>query len=97
MHIALPPKDEGARISDSVESETTRLTDSIRLANREISLLREYRSRLVADVVTGQIDVREIAAELPDAETPGIDAGMNEALEPDDSSLSEDELDKVEA
>lgn len=25
----------------------------------EISLLREYRDRLIADVVTGQVDVRE--------------------------------------
>jgi len=35
-------------------------------AEREISLIREYRTRLVADVVTGQLDVREAAARLPD-------------------------------
>ena len=34
--------------------------------NREISLLREYRTRLIADVVTGKLDVREAAARLPD-------------------------------
>ncbi len=33
---------------------------------REISLLREYRTRLIADVVTGKLDVREAAARLPD-------------------------------
>ena len=33
---------------------------------REIDLLREYRTRLVADVVTGKLDVREAAARLPD-------------------------------
>ncbi len=33
---------------------------------REIELLREYRTRLVADVVTGKLDVREAAAQLPD-------------------------------
>jgi len=33
---------------------------------REIDLLREYRTRLVADVVTGKLDVREAAATLPD-------------------------------
>jgi type I restriction enzyme S subunit len=33
---------------------------------REIELLREYRTRLVADVVTGKLDVREAAARLPD-------------------------------
>ena len=35
-------------------------------AEREIDLLREYRTRLIADVVTGKLDVREAAARLPD-------------------------------
>ena len=29
-------------------------------------MLREYRTRLIADVVTGKLDVREAAARLPD-------------------------------
>ncbi len=29
-------------------------------------MLREYRTRLIADVVTGKLDVREAAAKLPD-------------------------------
>ena len=33
---------------------------------REIELLREYRTRLVADVVTGKLDVREAVLHLPD-------------------------------
>ncbi len=37
-----------------------------RSAEREIDLLREYRTRLIADVVTGKLDVREAAARLPD-------------------------------
>ena len=32
----------------------------------EIELLREYRTRLVADVVTGKLDVREVAERLPE-------------------------------
>jgi type I restriction enzyme S subunit len=31
-----------------------------------ITLLRELRTRLIADVVTGKLDVREAAARLPD-------------------------------
>jgi type I restriction enzyme S subunit len=34
--------------------------------DHEIALLREYRIRLIADVVTGKLDVREAAARLPD-------------------------------
>ena len=35
-------------------------------ARRQIELLQEYRTRLIADVVTGKMDVREAAALLPD-------------------------------
>ena len=42
-------------------------TDSaIDRARRQIELLREYSTRLIADVVTGKLDVREAAARLPD-------------------------------
>ena len=34
--------------------------------HRQIELLREYRTRLIADVVTGKVDVREAAVQLPD-------------------------------
>ena len=34
-------------------------------ARRQIELIQEYRTRLIADVVTGQLDVREAAARLP--------------------------------
>ena len=30
----------------------------------EVTALREYRARLVADVVTGKLDVRQAAADL---------------------------------
>ena len=33
---------------------------------RELEMVREYRTRLIADVVTGKFDVREAAARLPD-------------------------------
>ena len=36
------------------------------MPQREIDLLREYRTRLIADVVTGKLDVREAAAKLPE-------------------------------
>ena len=37
--------------------------------NREIDHLREYLTRLIADVVTGKLDVREAAA-LPEGDVP---------------------------
>ena len=46
--------------------ETADLNTAISRLEREIELLREYRTRLVADVVTGKLDVREAAARLPE-------------------------------
>ena len=63
IHIALPPKEEQRIILRALTKETTRLGDAISRARCQIELLEEYRTRLVADVVTGKLDVRE-AAEL---------------------------------
>lgn len=49
-----------------IEQESEPIDTAISRLNREIDLLREYRTRLVADVVTGKLDVREAAAQLPD-------------------------------
>jgi type I restriction enzyme S subunit len=45
---------------------------------REISLLREYRTRLIANVVTGKLDVREAAARLPEEAKEPEDVGAND-------------------
>ena len=43
-----------------------RFTKAISIAGGEIDLLREYSTRLIADVVTGKLDVREATVELPE-------------------------------
>ena len=50
---------------------------AIGTAQREIALLREYRTRLIADVVTGKLDVRAAAAALPEEveEPEALDEG----------------------
>ena len=45
---------------------TAAIDDAITRARRQIELLREYRTRLIADVVTGKLDVRDAAASLPE-------------------------------
>ena len=64
--VALPPVSEQQAIRSYVEAKTTGLNTAISRLEREIDLLREYGTRLVADVVTGKLDVREAAARLPD-------------------------------
>lgn len=68
-NVALP-RPEQEEIVTFIRLETSSLnTTSFRL-EREIELLREYRTRLVADVVTGKLDVRAAAQRLPDEVAP---------------------------
>ena len=65
LPVLAPPVSEQRAIVDWLEAETGDLTYAISRARRQIELLQEYRTRLVADVVTGKLDVREAAALLP--------------------------------
>ena len=66
LHLPVPPEQEQKRIAVQIEETTADIDAAIGHARRQIELLREYRTRLIADVVTGKLDVREAAAGLPD-------------------------------
>jgi type I restriction enzyme S subunit len=66
FRIALPSPTEQLQIVDWLKSSTAIQRASIGAETRGVDLLREYRTRLIADVVTGKLDVREAAANLPD-------------------------------
>jgi type I restriction enzyme S subunit len=71
VRSVVPPLHEQQEIVSFAEKGTAGLNAAIDAAHRQILLLQEYRTRLVADVVTGRLDVREVAARLPDeAEVP---------------------------
>lgn len=65
-----------------IDKESEPLNTAISRAEREITLMQEYRTRLTADILTGKLDVREAAARLPDLPTaPVAESAVNEALE----------------
>ena len=66
ISIAVPPRLEQDEIIARANAQTSGLTTAITRARRQIELVEEYRTRLIADVVTGKLDVREAAAHLPD-------------------------------
>lgn len=72
VEILVPPLSEQEAILAFISARTANLNGSIEKVSGEVDLLREYRTRLIADVVTGKLDVREAAATLPDiAVEPG--------------------------
>lgn len=66
LWFCVPPLSEQERIATTLDSELFDCDTAAARLEREIDLLREYRTRLIADVVTGKLDVREAAARLPD-------------------------------
>ena len=75
--IPIPPSLEQLAISRFLAA-TDRCISAARVAGeRENGLLREYGARLIADVVTGKLDVREFAASFPDVD-PLDDEGIRE-------------------
>lgn len=61
MKFPLPPANEQRPIVEHIFSPAVSLDKAIASAKCEIDLIREYRTRLIADVVTGKMDVRHTA------------------------------------
>ena len=66
LPVAVPPPNEQSAIVAYVEKASANIDATISRTRRQIELVEEYRTRLIADVVTGKLDVREAAARLPD-------------------------------
>ena len=58
LGIALPNLNEQGEILQVLAEQCKPLNETIQRAEEEIKLIREYRDRQIADVVTGQVDVR---------------------------------------
>lgn len=73
LRIALPPVKEAICIADRLKVDLADTERTLASSHREMELLQEYRTRLIADVVTGKLDVRGV--QLPDIdEVEGSDA-----------------------
>jgi type I restriction enzyme, S subunit len=83
--FAFPPLEEQQAIVSYLDTSLERVDRLILAATREATFLREYRTRVITDVVTGRLDVREAASSLPD-----------EAGESDEMSLADDILEEVD-
>ena len=85
IRVALPPIEDQRKILKWLGCETHSLDQGVRIASCEIALIQEFRTRLIADVVTGKLDVRAAAASLPDTAEP----------EPLDDPVEGDDLDEA--
>lgn len=59
--IAIPPEDEQTKIANYLDNKTKSIDDQTDREQKSIELLKEYRTALISEVVTGKFDVRENA------------------------------------
>ena len=95
IKIVVPPRPEQDQIIAVTNELTVDISNAIKRNQHEFEILREYRTRLIADVVTGKLDVRAAAANLPDeADEP---EPLEELDELTDHDLAmDDELDAMQ-
>ena len=66
LYLPVPHLQEQKNIANHIEGATADIVAAVARARRQMELVQEYRTRLIADVVTGKLDVREAAHQLPD-------------------------------
>ena len=81
--VCLPDIEEQKSILQYIDSKSVALNVAITEITKQIELLKEYRTRLISDVVTGQMDVRgiEIPDYMPEEDVEDIDDIGEEADE----------------
>jgi type I restriction enzyme S subunit len=89
--VVLPGVAEQKARAAEAERRTSALRDAQRAVLQEVDLLLEYRTRLIADVVTGTLDVRAEAETLPDVDPAELAAVMATGMGADDSLDEESE------
>lgn len=88
LYLPLPPFEEQKQIVLQLEQDIAPLNAAIDRFQREIDLIREFRTRMIAAVVTGQLDVREVSRTLP-AEVDAPELSVEAVAEDDSEDLLE--------
>ena len=100
IRLPVPSAGEQEAIIEYLGKATSDIEAAIVRARRQTELVQEYRTRLIADVVTGKLDVRAAAAQLPDEtddqdpieESGPLADGLDEALYDAEESAMEREV-----
>jgi type I restriction enzyme S subunit len=94
LKFAYPPADEQQKILEHIQEKSAEIDQAIIRAEREIELMREYRTRLISDVVTGQVDVRGI--EVPEVAEEELLTLDEDTAETDDVIDDEGDMDETD-
>lgn len=94
--LLLPSIEEQRTIASSIVNKTFDIETAISAVEQEIELLKEYRTVLISDVVTGKKDVRAEAADLPDVDPVELAQVLSGAASVDAEEDEDDGTSEVE-
>ena len=97
VDVLFPPVGEQKEIADALDDLTERISFAIDRARSQIKLLVEFRTALIADVITGKLDVGEGAAALVHIDPRTANDGANDLLEADNQIAFQDDQEPSEA
>ena len=84
IYGCVPSLPEQTNIVRFLDDTTANLDKAVARTHHQIDLIQEYRARLVSDVVTGKLDVRKLAANLPQEtdlmDNPSETGSINDAV-----------------
>lgn len=83
--IPIPPFGEAIAVAGWAGGASKEIDQALCAVQREIALIQEFRTRLIADVVTGKLNVRPVAASLTEPTE----------LEASDELVEDDDLDEA--
>jgi len=95
--LLLPPRGEQDRLVAEIERAVRSIDTAVSRAKREIELLNEYRTRLIADVVTGKLDVRPACALHADREAAAKLPEEPEQMDEQEALADEEEADELDS
>ena len=85
----VPPADEQIAIVDYIKRMLPKYDVAIEKLTEEVAVLEEYKAKLISDVVTGKVDVRDI--QIPEYEL--VDEEIDTNVENDEESETEEQED----
>jgi len=92
--FVVPPLKEAQYIAVKLGERVGAIDIAISQVEREIFLIQEFRTRLIADVVTGKLDVRALATSLPEIIEP---EAIGEPIDDEDLDDVTDDTENEEA
>jgi type I restriction enzyme S subunit len=79
--VPVAPFEEQVSIAGWLDDQLTEANEVVDRTKREIAIIQEFGTRITSDIVTGKLDVRAVAASLPEALEP---ESIDDLVEGDD-------------